>query len=76
MAASPAPIRSATPGLKFCTMTSAAPAMRLNAASPSGCLRSSAMERLLRLLFRNVAEKPPPARCRLPGMVSPAALRP
>src|SRR3984893_8623069 len=70
MGSSPTPRRSATPGRKFCTKTSAPAASRSTASRPPAVFRSSTTERLLRLLFRNDAVNParrlPPARVASP----------
>src|SRR5271166_3204420 len=62
--------RSATPGRKFWTNTSAPAISRIKACSPPAVFRSSTTERLLRLLFRKDAVKParrlPPARVASP----------
>ena len=47
------------PGRKFWMNTSAVAASRFSAATPPGVFRSSTIERLLRLLFRNEVENPP-----------------
>src|SRR5215469_2013608 len=69
-ASSPTPSRSATPGRKFWTKTSAPAASRISACKPFAVLRSRTIERLLRLLFRNDAVNParrwPPARVASP----------
>src|SRR5215469_10665836 len=67
-ASSPTPRRSATPGRKFCTKTSAPAARRSNACLPAVVFRSSTTDRLLRLLFRNDAVNP--ARRLLPARVA------
>src|SRR5712691_1319402 len=46
------------PVRKFSMRTSAPATRRLSASTPSGCLRSSAMSRLLRLMTRNAADSP------------------
>src|SRR5262247_3423241 len=46
------------PVRKFSMRTSAPATRRLSASTPSGCLRSSAMSRLLRLMTRYAADSP------------------
>ena len=58
-AASPKPMRSITPVRKFWMNTSAVGIRRFRTSAPSRVFRSRTMERLLRLLLRNEAEKPP-----------------
>src|SRR5215471_18645873 len=69
-ASSPTPRRSATPGRKFWTKTSAPATSRISACNPAAVFRSRTIERLLRLLFRNDAVNParrlPPARVASP----------
>src|SRR5208282_5670212 len=69
-ASSPTPRRSATPGRKFWTKTSAPATSRIKACNPPAVFRSRTIERLLRLLFRNEAVNParrlPPARVASP----------
>ncbi len=55
---SPRPMRSTTPGRKFWMNTSAVPIRRSSASRAAGFFRSSARDRLLRLLLRKEAEKP------------------
>src|SRR4051794_29000957 len=72
-AVSPIPIRSATPGRKFCTNTSAPATSRIRAVRPAGVLRSSKMERLFRLLFRKEADQSASLVCSSAGVI--AAIR-
>ena len=69
-ASSPTPRRSATPGRKFWTKTSAPATSRINTSNAAGLFRSRAIDRLLRLLLRNDAVNParrlPPARVASP----------
>src|SRR5215813_3897464 len=54
----PRPNDSMVPVRKFSMRTSALATRRLSASTPSGCLRSSAMSRLLRLMTRYAADSP------------------
>lgn len=58
-ASSPTPMRSATPGQKFCTKTSAVAASLRSTTRPATVLRSITAERFERLLWRNEAETLP-----------------
>src|SRR6266566_4039867 len=60
----PRPSRSATPGRKFSTTTSARRASSNARRAPSGCWRSTAIPRLFRLIAANVALMPSPRHAR------------
>ena len=53
------PSRSATPGRKFSTTTSARAAIRRATATPAGCWRSTTIARLLRLNCTQTGPSPP-----------------